>query len=224
MTPRQTQLYFREWAAVRKAKPDADRHALHIEALGRDKSSKKFSNSDFDRVLKVFRAISQPDNLNAQLRQDLQSRHRLEYVLSRHIQCLGIYVEDVPGYVAQVIHDKFSHLSEGTDPRFARSRFGTIGVDDLSDEPRPVWDNEKQELVEKPSELQMLVMTLWARLNVLRERAGHSLAAMYGAAELSGAAPSPKRSRAARGRTPAPAPAVADLVNAGDVPDGEDPF
>lgn len=184
MTKAQTQLYFREWAAVRKAQPDADRHALHVAALGEDKSSKAFSNLDFDKVLQVFRAISRPGDLNAQLRQDQQVRYRLEHRLSITQQCLGVYVGDVPGYVAQVIHDKFSHLAEGTDPRFARSRYGTIGVDDLSHESRPVWDEKKKKLVEKPSELLMLAMTLWDRLQALRRKQGHSLADMFQAAGI----------------------------------------
>jgi hypothetical protein len=165
MTKAQTQLYFREWASVRKAKPDADRHALHIAALGVDKSSKAFSNSDFDRVLGVFRAISQPGNLNAQLRQSEQVRHRLEHRLSEILQCLGLYVDDPCVYVAKVMADKFGN--------------SVTGLDDLSHEPRLVRDEQSQEMSAKPSELLMLVMTLWDRVQALRRKRGDSLADMF---------------------------------------------
>lgn len=76
MTPLQTALYFREWAKVRKfytdqgidpKQADSKRHQLHLKALGVMKSSKAFTNPDFDKILATFRAITQPDNLDAQL-------------------------------------------------------------------------------------------------------------------------------------------------------------
>lgn len=74
MSPAQTMLYFREWGfvrAVRKAKGlpcgDVERHALHTKALGYGRSSKDFTNAEFDLVLAALRAISQPGNLTAQL-------------------------------------------------------------------------------------------------------------------------------------------------------------
>lgn len=77
MTKKQTFLYWREWSAVREVQPEADRHALHVAALGRDKSHKDFTNQDFDKVLAGFRAISRPADLDAQLRQADQSRRRI---------------------------------------------------------------------------------------------------------------------------------------------------
>jgi hypothetical protein len=210
MTKAQTQLYFREWAAVRKAQPDADRHELHVKALGKDKSSKAFTNSDFDRVLQVFRAISQPGNLNAQLRQAQQVRYRLEHRLSETQQCLGVYVDDVAGYVAQVVADKFGS--------------SVTGVDDLSHEPRLVWNEKSQEMEEKPSELLMLVMTLWDRLQALRRKRGDSLADMFQAAgiakgqEDADEETAPTRTR----RRTTSAEREAQPVAAGV--DGEDPF
>lgn len=75
MTAAQTMLYFREWGRVRdvqKAKGlpcgDVQRHALHQRALGTMKSSKDFTNADLDKVLAAMRAITEPGNLNAQLR------------------------------------------------------------------------------------------------------------------------------------------------------------
>ena len=88
MTTLQNSLYFREWGRVRTACkqqgfPVSDRHALHVQALGLDKSHLDFSNEDFDRVLAEFRALSQPDNLDAQLRQQDMPRRRLLYTIQR---------------------------------------------------------------------------------------------------------------------------------------------
>src|ERR1035437_5480131 len=88
MPPLQNSLYFREWGRVRAACkqqgfPIPDRHSLHVKALGQDKSHLNFSNEDFDQVLAEFRAISQPDNLAAQLRQQDMPRRRLLYSIRR---------------------------------------------------------------------------------------------------------------------------------------------
>ena len=84
MTALQNSLYFREWSRVRVACkqqgfPVPDRHSLHVKALGQDKSHLDFTNDDFDRVLAEFRALSQPDNLAAQLLQQDMPRRRLLY-------------------------------------------------------------------------------------------------------------------------------------------------
>jgi hypothetical protein len=88
MTTLQNSLYFREWGRVRAACkelgfPVPDRHSLHVKALGQEKSHLDFSNEDFDLVLAEFRALSQPDNLAAQLRQQDMPRRRLLYSIRR---------------------------------------------------------------------------------------------------------------------------------------------
>jgi hypothetical protein len=88
MTTLQNSLYFREWGRVRSVCKQQgfsipDRHDLHVKALGLDKSHLDFTNADFDRVLAEFRAISQPDNLAAQLRQQAMPRWRLLYSIRR---------------------------------------------------------------------------------------------------------------------------------------------
>ena len=88
MTALQNRLYFREWGRVRAACkqqgfPIPERHDLHLKALGLDKSHLDFTNEDLDQVLAEFRAISQPDNLAAQLRQQEQPRRRLLYSIWR---------------------------------------------------------------------------------------------------------------------------------------------
>lgn len=99
MTSKQENLYWREWAAVRAVKPETDRHACHVRALGHDKSHLDFSNKDFDAVLSVFRSISEPDNLQAQLRQLDQERQRRIYAIVK----TGF--SDI--YICKVCRDKF---------------------------------------------------------------------------------------------------------------------
>lgn len=85
MNAAQTSLYFFEWGQVRKhylkkgidpKQADHKRHELHKKALGRDKSSKAFTNADLDKVIAAFRAVSDDGNLNAQLRQIEQPEER----------------------------------------------------------------------------------------------------------------------------------------------------
>ena len=106
MTALQNSLYFREWGKVRTACkqqgfPVPDRHYLHVKALGQDKSHLDFTNDDFDQVLAEFRALSQPDNLDAQLRQQDMPRRRLLYSI--------MHLADAP-YWRAIARDKF-----GTD-------------------------------------------------------------------------------------------------------------
>ena len=85
MTPAQYSLYFREWGKVRTSfiangidpkQADNKRHELHRKALGSDKSSKDFTNSDLDKVLAAFYAITRPTDLVAQLHQIEQPNKR----------------------------------------------------------------------------------------------------------------------------------------------------
>jgi hypothetical protein len=100
MTPKQTSLYWREWHAAKIAchLEEEDRHHLTREALGEDKSSKDFANEDFDKVLAAFRAISQPDSLDAQLRALNQPRQRLLHGVERTCS---------PEYRDAIARDKF---------------------------------------------------------------------------------------------------------------------
>lgn len=66
MTKAQSSLYWRTWAKVRKtlielggfSKEDADleRHEIHRQALGSDKSSKLLNNRDLDAILDHFQS------------------------------------------------------------------------------------------------------------------------------------------------------------------------
>jgi hypothetical protein len=88
MTPLQNRLYWREWGWVSRTckhagHPVPDRHELHVKAIGFDKSHLDFSNEDLDQVLAEFRAITRPDDLAGQLRQQDQPRIRLLYSIRR---------------------------------------------------------------------------------------------------------------------------------------------
>ena len=167
MTPAQNKLYWREWAAVRRAQPDADRHGITAKALGHGKSHLDFTNRDFDLVLGAFRAIHNPD-LNGQLRQDGGDTRRVMHRISETQELLGVYVEDVAGYVVTVLADKFGVPAGGSKT-----------LDDLSDKPRVFRNRTTGQLVELPSQLMQLQMTLWDRLKALRRKAGHSMHDMY---------------------------------------------
>lgn len=81
MTGAQHQKYFWEWGRCRDfyrskglsaAQADAKRHELHVKALGRDKSSKSFTNAELDKVLAAFRSIFDASSLDAQM--DIQEQ------------------------------------------------------------------------------------------------------------------------------------------------------
>jgi hypothetical protein len=67
MTAAQTKKYWQLWGRVRKAltelgdfskaDADAERHAIHREALGCERSSKDFKNRDVDAVFDAFERI-----------------------------------------------------------------------------------------------------------------------------------------------------------------------
>lgn len=92
MTPAQTAKYFWEWGRAREyylrkgmsqGEADRQRHVLHAKALGRDKSSKLFTNSDLDKVIAVFRAVWDDANFDAQMRQQDQPDRRAAAVLAQ---------------------------------------------------------------------------------------------------------------------------------------------
>ena len=88
MTPKQKTLYWREWNHCRThliqqygrtpAEADHERHDLHIKALGYDISHHSLTNSEFDKILARFRAVSRPGDLTTQLRQIDQPLTRIE--------------------------------------------------------------------------------------------------------------------------------------------------
>lgn len=101
MNAAQTNLYLYEWGRARKwfrehgidpKQADAKRHALHAKALGRDKSSKDFTNADLDKVIAAFRAISDGGNLDAQLAQIDQPEERRKWIIGRCWRAMGTFI------------------------------------------------------------------------------------------------------------------------------------
>jgi hypothetical protein len=115
MTKAQASLYWREWGKVRKAAPETDRHELHVRALGADRSHKEFTNGDLDQVLAEFRVVSEPWNLNAQMRQLNQPRKRLMWSIRNRA--------DQP-YWEKIMRDRFSkeRLEDLTDRELEQLR------------------------------------------------------------------------------------------------------
>lgn len=116
ITSRQNALYWREWAAAKRAlmpgretwtklEENERRHDITIEALGRDKSHLEFTNADFDKVLGALRAISKPGDLNAQIRQARQQDIRARYVLDRLMVKLGKGRNYVQGVIDKIYND-----------------------------------------------------------------------------------------------------------------------
>jgi len=75
MSPGQERYYWSLWKAACEQQgweqKDSDkRHAVHIQALGRDKSHKDFTNADFDRVKAVLMVFKDPDNVSARMQLD----------------------------------------------------------------------------------------------------------------------------------------------------------
>lgn len=164
MTPRQTALYFREWGYVRgyckrHAQPAPDRHELHRRALGYDKSSKLFTNAEFDQVLGVFRSISMPGSLNSQVRQLEEKRTRKLGKIRELLKCIGLYIDEPEAYALEIIRDT---VNGGSVQQVS-------SIEELSDHP-PGPD--------RPSPLDKLIMDLSRALNGkrgFRATAGDSL-------------------------------------------------
>jgi hypothetical protein len=166
MTEKQDKLYWREWAAVRAAWPDANRHELHARALGQDKSHTLFSNDDFDRVLGVFRALSRPADLDSQLRQLRQVKTRLIWKITvEQVALLAVFMTGDHEIDRQAAAENYV-LS------VMRARFHTDRIESLT-------HGHGDEL----GQLEMLRDTIAARINELRKKrglTGHDLAQLAG--------------------------------------------
>jgi DNA polymerase beta thumb len=88
-------LYWREWRAVLKANPRADRSFLTAQALGQDKWEGDFSDIEFGKVLEAFREISQPQDLITILEASERRQVHLARVVLRLAARTGIAVGDI---------------------------------------------------------------------------------------------------------------------------------
>ena len=130
MTPQQTAKYWRMWGRVRtalttlgefsKSDADAERHAIHLDALGCQKSSKDLTNRDldkifdaFDRVLVIFDGPHQID------REARQPAARLIWAIDQ----LGL---EEP-YLQAISRDEYGTADwrSLTEPQLTRFRYTT---------------------------------------------------------------------------------------------------
>ncbi|MBP8256054.1 MAG: DUF1018 domain-containing protein [Opitutaceae bacterium] len=129
MTPAQKNKYWWEWGKVRghllakglsAAAAASERHALHVRALGQDKSSAQLTNAEFDRVIAAFRAVWDDANFGAQMRQQEQpdgrasmTRARIEALLPSIGVETGRGIAYLNGMAARIFGDgQFYHLDD----------------------------------------------------------------------------------------------------------------
>lgn len=191
MTPKQTRVYWAAWGAVRKADPTADRYELHARA-GVPKSSKAFNTTtDFDAILEVFQSISQPSNLNAQLRQARQHQARITHARYHHealLRALGI--EHAEAYLQKILHQRF------------KVKF----ITDLGTAPTYGRDQQRG-----PSQLSQYVYTVSRAIDRLRQKKHWTQHDLYTRAALDCPCLACSQSRARQQATaPEPEPAMAE--------------
>ena len=123
MTDAQNHLYWREWQKVRRklretmtpSQADAERHALHIRALGHEQSSQTMTNGQFDKVLAVFRAISQPANARTQIALEEMPATRKRTYIAELLAALGEHESYAETIIARMQRNrKLSSTGAGT--------------------------------------------------------------------------------------------------------------
>jgi hypothetical protein len=108
MTPNQKGRYWRDWARVRKIltemgefsakEADEQRHQIHLEALGVNKSSKDFTARDLDKIFAAFDAYLVLENGPRKGPAENQPVKRLIY----SIEALGL----PEPYIQSIARDK----------------------------------------------------------------------------------------------------------------------
>jgi hypothetical protein len=170
MTKAQTYLYWREYqAACRAAKaaelPPLDRHELHRRALGKNKSSKLFTNADLDKVLAIFRSYTRPADLRPQLRQLRMPRIRLEHKIVIEQAALLAVVLPPHATIQPCNHSTALDrqlAAESYILQIMRERFHTTDIKSIPHD----LDNTDPDRKDTP--LEMLRNTLSSRINTLR--------------------------------------------------------
>lgn len=171
-TAQRNKLMIELWPKAAKAQgwkqsDRAQRMAVLSEAVGRPLESANDigAHDEFSRVVDHLGKLA--GDLPAAMRDGhevLTERDRLMWVIGEQRKQLGLYVESPSGYIEQVIRDKFNK------GRWMERR----QIEDLSNEagmPKVI----RGHLIEPPSELKQLMMTLSGRINDFRKEAGHSL-------------------------------------------------
>ena len=122
LTPRQTSLYWREWAKARKMfidtmgmdpkDADAERMAVHADELGSRVSSKQLKNKQLDKVLAAFRAISSPADTDAQINAIEQPLKRLRWKIEQIKRKLGMSDQYLDGCCVKINHCHYTSANE----------------------------------------------------------------------------------------------------------------
>lgn len=100
---------------------------------------------------------------------EMDQARRLRWVLDQDVLCLQVYLGDsAVGYVEQIARDKFDF------PRLA-----PVDMDLLGTDPTFRTDRKTGRVVEGPSQLEQLLMTVHARLDGMRKEAGHTIHEMH---------------------------------------------
>lgn len=161
------------------------RLAVLSQAVGRPLASASDLNhtTDVDQVRRHLQTLA--DHLPAAMEQEHEAPARRQRVaLEQILKCLALYHPDPDGYVREVIRDKFAH---GRSNRAARDLQSPLpSIDDLSTAPRH-WRRPDGVLIELPSQLEQLLMTITRAVNGksgFRNQAKHSLHDMYMLADL----------------------------------------
>jgi hypothetical protein len=175
MTKPQIHLYRAEWAKARKAGglKEHDRHEIHIQVLGVDKSSLDLTNAEFDKVLAAFRAISAPYSLKPQLRAQEQPNTRRLHKIANLLKCLGLFVADPVQYASAILSDKYGRGAFHPRPTYAAILEDLARVDlnaELIADKFNGGANAAAEPKLAASELEKLIFTLSRCVSVLRRK------------------------------------------------------
>lgn len=176
----QVQTFWRLWAQAAQAQGwtrEAGLNAAAINAkrkeflarLGFDSLTKVDRTDGFTRVkneLLVLVGTSLKAGLEVNDPTLNKARNYRHLILNELSPCLGVYVADVTGYLTAIMEDK-NRWWKIDRPAC------DITLEDLN--AQPIFRRVKGELKEFPSQLEQLVMTLSARLNVLRNKTGDTI-------------------------------------------------
>lgn len=135
MNYQQIKKYRFEWARVKavlaarglsEAEMEAQRHELHMKALGEDKSSTLFTDKEMDTVLREFRAISSADDMTGQIELGGMDATRKRHGIGQLLTALEMGEADAEHWVAR--RQKAGRLLTASGPA---ASFETIGLADL---------------------------------------------------------------------------------------------
>ena len=172
------------WPAACRAQqwPEKDRDfqmAWLSQCVGREiKTSNDLERKgEFDKVKRDLELAA--SNLDAASRavsaeqgHDVEAQERVRHQLDEVMQCLALYVADVPAYAREIIRDKILRGARHTR---------VPEMDELSTAPRFFTRKSDGQVVELPSQLEQMLYTLSRALNGkkgYRNQAGDSLCTM----------------------------------------------